>query len=278
MSRVKYYLFLLSVQIVIAIIVYVSLSTVPMEMEQAPVENKEAQHVYWTYSEENGPKEWVSIDPSYYACGGGYEQSPINIEKESIWEERNFEKFHLDYHPTKFIVVNNGHTIEVKDQTGENTITIDDQKFTLVQIHFHLPSEHKLNGQTFNMEGHLVHQSKDGKVAVIGFFIKEGKLNNDLAELWSVMPYEMNGQPYEMNQTIDLLEVLPDDLEVFRYSGSLTTPPCTEGVTWIIFEDPIEMSVVQIEAFAKIYSQNNRPIQPLNERKIYHFNLEEYIQ
>lgn len=275
MSRVKYYLFLLCVQIVIAIFVYVSLSTVPKE--EAPADNNEAHDVYWTYEEENGPKEWVSVDPSYYACGGGYEQSPINIEKESVWEEKSFKNIQINYNPTKFNVVNNGHTIEVKDPTGENTLTIDGQEYKLMQIHFHLPSEHQLNGQTFNMEGHLVHQTEDGKIAVIGFFIKEGKVNNELAKLWNVMPVEMINQPFELNSLIDLLEVLPEDLEVFQYSGSLTTPPCTERVTWMILEDPIEMSVVQIEAFADIYSDNNRPIQQLNDRKVYHFNLDDSV-
>ncbi|KGR78300.1 hypothetical protein CD29_11290 [Ureibacillus manganicus DSM 26584] len=265
---------LLSVQIVVAIIVYVSLSDVPSEEIQQ--ENKEgvAKQVYWTYEDENGPKEWVSIDPSYYACGGGYEQSPINIDKNSVWEERSFEKIEINYKPTKFLVENNGYTIEVKDPSGKNSLTIDGEEFTLVQIHFHLPSEHQLNGQTYNMEGHLVHEAKDGKQAVIGFFIKEGKVNTDLVDLWALLPEHITSQPIEVNRSIDLNEVLPEDKSVFQYSGSLTTPPCTEGVTWILFEKPVEMSAIQIEAFAEIYSHNNRPIQQLNDRKIYKFNLD----
>ncbi len=274
MSRGKYYSLLLSVQIVVAIIVYVSLSTVPTEAPLVNNNEKTAQQVYWTYEDEKGPKEWVSIDPSYFACGGGYEQSPINIERESIWEEKTFENIKLNYNPTKFWIKNNGHTIEVIDSSGINTLMIDEQEFKLVQIHFHAPSEHQLNGKTFNMEGHLVHQTKSGQIAVIGFFIKEGKVNTDLADMWSILPKEMTEQPIKVNHSIDLLEVLPEEYDTFQYSGSLTTPPCTEDVTWLLFEQPIEMSSQQIEAFADIYSQNNRPIQPLNDRKIFKLNLE----
>lgn len=272
MSRAKYYVILLTVQIVVAIIVYFSLSTMPTEQTQIDQNEKNPQQVYWTYEEENGPKEWVSIDPSYFACGGGKEQSPINIQRESIWEDKSFD-IQWNYSPTKFLVGNNGHTIEIKDSSGKNSIKIDGLKYKLKQIHFHLPSEHQLNGKTYNMEGHLVHQTDEGQIAVVGIFIKEGKVNTDLAEMWSVFPNDETSQPIELSQSINLLEVLPEEKDVYLYRGSLTTPPCTEGVVWILFEEPIDMSSQQIEAYAEIYSDTNRPIQPFNDRKIYKIDL-----
>ncbi|CAM5200508.1 Carbonic anhydrase OS=Ureibacillus acetophenoni OX=614649 GN=SAMN05877842_10217 PE=3 SV=1 [Ureibacillus acetophenoni] len=273
LSRTKYYLILLSVQIVVAIIVYFSLSTVPTETEETHCEPEETyEQANWTY-EENGPKEWVSIDPTYYACGGGYEQSPINIQRESIWEDKTFD-LELNYSPTKFLLENTGHTIEVKDTSGKNTLMVDGEEYILKQIHFHLPSEHQLNGKTFNMEGHLVHQAENGKIAVVGLFIKEGQVNTDLAEMWSLLPYEETTEPIELSQSIDLLEVVPKEKDVYLYSGSLTTPPCTEGVTWLLMEEPVEMSSQQIEVYAELYANTNRPIQPLNDRKIYKNDME----
>ncbi|HWL25955.1 MAG TPA: carbonic anhydrase family protein [Ureibacillus sp.] len=272
MSRKKYYLLLLSVQIAVAIIVYVSLSSVPSENMEVENKENEAKQVYWTYEEENGPTKWVSVDPSYLACGGGNEQSPINITDASVWEKQIFENVELDYYPTKFLIENTGYTIEAKDPTAKNMLTIDGNDYQLKGVHFHIPSEHQLNGQTFNMEGHLVHQTKEGKIAVIGFLIEEGKVNTDFAEMWSLLPTEKTEQPVELKHSIDLLEVLPNDKTMYQYSGSLTTPPCTEGVTWILYKQPVEMSAQQIEAFAHIFHQNARPLQPLNNRKVYKNN------
>ncbi len=265
---------LLTVQTVVAIIVYISLSNVPTENVQNTMKSNTAQEVSWSYDAVTGSKEWVSIDPSYYACGGGYEQSPIHIESNGSIEEQIFDSIKYNYKPTKFWLSNDENSLVVHDPTGKNKLLIDGEQYKLLQMHFHLPSEHQLDGESFNMEGHLVHENKDGGLAVVAFFIKEGKVNTDLADMWAVLPTEKIGDRIEVNHSIDLLEVLPIESEVFIYKGSLTTPPCSEGVLWFVLEEPIEMSSQQIEVFAEIYRQNNRPIQDMNNRKIYKYHLE----
>ncbi|BDH61938.1 carbonic anhydrase [Lysinibacillus sp. PLM2] len=272
MSRVKYYSFLLIIQIVIAIIVYVSFSNVPKEINNDQKESLTTQ-VYWSYEAETGPTEWETIDPAFSACGNGSEQSPINITDEIIAPEKKNVKIELKYEPTKFLLENNGYTIQINDPTGKNKLLIDDEEYTLEQIYFHNPSEHQINEEVFNMEGHLFHKNKEGKIAVVGVFIKEGKINTELANLWSELPEEKTSKAIEIEENVNLLEVLPEVNNIYLYTGSLTTPPCTQGITWILLEEPVEMSSQQIEVFAEIYPQNNRPVQELNGRSIYKINL-----
>ncbi|KGR89812.1 hypothetical protein CD30_15010 [Ureibacillus massiliensis 4400831 = CIP 108448 = CCUG 49529] len=269
----KYYSFLLFIQIVIAIIVYVSFSSMPEE--EINIEQNEAvtTQVYWSYEDDTGPSEWVTIDPAFSACGNGSEQSPINITDEIIAPENKNVKIEMKYEPTKFSLENNGFTIQINDSSGENKLLIDDEEYTLEQIHFHNPSEHQINEEVFNMEGHFFHKNKDGKIAVVGVFIKEGKVNTELANLWSELPEEKTSKAIEIEQNVNLLKFLPDVNNIYFYTGSLTTPPCTEGITWILLEEPVEMSSQQIEVFAEIYPQNNRPVQDLNGRSIYMINL-----
>ncbi len=222
----------------------------------------------WSYHEEGGPDHWGKIDSAFSDCANGTEQSPIDIELANVQLDKGVADINLSYQPTAFTIMNNGHTIQANDASGSNTITVDDEDYSLVQMHFHKPSEHQLNGQPFEMEGHLVHQNKEGKLAVLGFLIQEGEKNQVLAEMWSKLPQEKTEEDVPLDKTVDLENLLPEEKTFLRYSGSLTTPPCSEGVKWLLLDQPIEMSKAQIDAFGAIYPNNSRPTQPLDGRNI----------
>ena len=160
-------------------------------------------------------------------------------------------------------VANNGHTIQVNCPPGSTT-TASGRRFELLQFHFHHPSEHLVSGRAFEMEAHFVHRSEDGDLAVLGVFIRPGAQNATLAGVWSVMPQE-EGHVIEP-ATIRPADLLPAGRDYFRYAGSLTTPPCTEIVSWFVYRDAIEASSAQIQAFARLFPGNARPIQDRRRR------------
>jgi len=163
-------------------------------------------------------------------------------------------------------VVNNGHTIQVNYNEG-SSIKVDGMTFELKQFHFHGPSEHTINGQYFELEMHLVHQSADGSLAVVGVLIREGAENPAFAPFSDHLPTK-SGEEYSSQDTINADDLLPASRLSYRYSGSLTTPPCSEGVKWLVLTTPIEMSGTQIASFKDIIQNNNRPVQPHNGRDI----------
>ena len=236
-----------------------------------------AQPVYWTYEGATGPKDWVNVDTSYEMCGRGELQSPINIEIKSAREEQEAIDFanqiSLNYDQAIFTVENNGHTIEANATTFDNSILINEEPYKLTGINFHSPSEHQLNGQYFDMEAHLFHENDKGELVVIGVFIESGEENEVLAEMWDEIPVNGAEEAKELKNPIDLQLLLPEEKSVYQYMGSLTTPPCTEGINWFILEKPIEMSNEQINRFSSIFLQNNRPIQETNGREVFKLNL-----
>jgi carbonic anhydrase len=163
--------------------------------------------------------------------------------------------------------VDNGHTIQVNVDAGD-TLTLGDQVFNLLQYHFHSPSEHTVNGEHFPMEMHLVHQSTAGALAVIGVFIEEGEHNAAFDPVWGKMPMETGANVKIEQVQVNTDDLLPTDTASWRYHGSLTTPPCSEGVRWIVMQTPIQLDAEQIEQFKKEYTGNNRPTQSLNERPV----------
>ncbi|MEW9670072.1 carbonic anhydrase family protein [Ammoniphilus sp. 3BR4] len=223
---------------------------------------------HWSYEGETGPNKWAGLDPSFSTCADGREQSPIDIELSNVKLDKSLEDIEINYSPTTFTVMNNGHTIQANDKSGSNSIVVEGEEYKLVQMHFHKPSENTINGQTFDMEGHLVHKNSEGNLAVLGFLIKVGDGNKELAEIWSKLPKQQTKEDVELENPVDLVNLLPKEMKTFRYSGSLTTPPCSEGVKWILFEKPIEMSKEQVEAFGAIFPDNHRPVQPLNNREV----------
>jgi carbonic anhydrase len=245
-------------------------SVPPSPPQTAPEANKEtaANPPHWSYEGDTGPNKWASIDPSFSKCADGTEQSPIDIELADVKLDKTLEDIKINYKPTTFTVMNNGHTIQANDASGSNSIVLDGVEYKLVQMHFHKPSEHQINGQNFDMEGHLVHKNSAGKLAVLGFIIKVGNENKELAEMWSKLPPKETEADITLDKSVDLANLLPKEKKSFRYSGSLTTPTCSEGVKWVVMEQAIEMSKGQIDAFGSIFPHNKRPVQPLNNRQV----------
>ena len=231
-------------------------------------EEESSTTTHWSYEGETGPEHWAELDPANTACINGVEQSPINIEKSKLIEKAELENLEINYIPSSFSLVNNGHTIQANPQASDNSIVIDGKTYTLAQLHFHTPSEHQLNGKEFDMELHLVHKNEDDELAVLGVLIKEGNVNTTLEKMWNSIPEEKTEEEVKLAEPVDLMNILPENQHTYQYEGSLTTPPCSEGVHWIVLEHPIEMSKKQIAAFRQIFPDNHRPVQPVKEREV----------
>jgi carbonic anhydrase len=223
---------------------------------------------HWSYKGDTGPEHWGELDPAYSACANGNEQSPINIEFSQVKKAKNLEGVQIQYEPTPFLLENNGYTIQANAMTESNSILVEGNEYKLTQLHFHTPSEHQFNGQNADMELHLVHKNPNGKIAVLGVMIQKGEENEQLSSIWNVLPKEETDKPITLKEPINLQALLPQDQTSFHYNGSLTTPPCTEGVKWVVFKQPIEMSNQQIQVFQEIFPDNHRPVQPLKGREI----------
>jgi len=165
-------------------------------------------------------------------------------------------------------VIDNGHTIQVNYDAG-STVVVDGTSYELKQYHFHAPSEHTVDGQHFPMEMHLVHQSPGGKLAVLGVFIDEGDHNAAFEPVLSNLPDEVGEEIHHENVTVNIDDLIPPSPTTYRYPGSLTTPPCSEGVSWFVDIEPIELSAEQIAQFKANFYGNNRPVQPLNDRTVF---------
>jgi carbonic anhydrase len=219
---------------------------------------------HWGYSGEGAPKNWGKLDPNFAACASGKSQSPIDLGKSTKSDGKAVE---FDYKKGTAEIVNNGHTIQVNYLPG-STITVDGQRYELKQFHFHAPSENTINGKHFPMEGHLVHADKDGKLAVVGIMFSEGAANPLLASLWKEMPGKAD-EKHALADPQNALDLLPAERHFYRFAGSLTTPPCSEGVSWLVVTTPVTASKAQVAAFAKTMGHaNNRPVQPLNARQV----------
>ncbi len=226
------------------------------------------QPAHWSYEGETGPEYWGDLDPTNAICTNGGKQSPINIEVAKTEKANEVEELKFNYASTSFTLANNGHTIQGNPSAIDNSIVVDGEEYKLAQFHFHTPSEHQFNGQSFDMELHLVHKSANNELSVIGLMINEGAANSALEQAWKVLPKEVTTEDVKVTDAIELMGLLPENKQTFRYEGSLTTPPCSEEVEWIILEQPIEMSKEQIELFRHVFEDNHRPVQPLNDREV----------
>ncbi|MFH7244512.1 MAG: carbonic anhydrase [Spirulina sp.] len=222
---------------------------------------------HWGYVGEAGPDHWGELSPEFQVCGLGREQSPIDLNYPI---SADLSPLTLAYQPVPLKLLNNGHTIQVNiagdSDNGGNTLDLDGKPYTLKQFHFHHPSEHTVAGAAFPMEIHFVHTHEDGSIAVLGVFIKEGAENPVLRPIWEAMPSHESEVLTVRNATINPSDLLPSEGDTFRYFGSLTTPPCSEIVSWLVFQRPIEASRAQIERFSLIFAHNARPVQPQNRR------------
>lgn len=233
--------------------------------EQVSLQSKESHLIHWSYEGETGPSYWSKISPEYFWCGLK-NQSPIDISKKDTVYSK-LPKLTFTYgKTTNPEIINNGHTVQV-NILEKYTLNFKGKVYQLKQFHFHSPSEHTINGQYYPLEMHLVHKDENGNIAVIGVFFKEGKANSELEKVFSNAPKEEGNKI--LDGSININTLLPLNKAYFTYSGSLTTPPCTEGVRWIVLKQPITASKEQIEKFKSIMKHdNNRPIQPINSRDI----------
>ena len=218
---------------------------------------------HWGYEGEHGPEHWGSLDPGFAVCSNGREQSPIDLTGA---EPGALSEIVFEYAPSPISILNNGHTIQVDYRAGSG-IVLDGARYGLVQFHFHHRSEHTVDGADFPLEMHLVHADAGGALAVVGVFLEEGAANEALAPVWRGLPAEA-GPARLIEGTVDANALLPERRTTWRYPGSLTTPPCSEGVSWLVMTEPVTASQEQIEAFSALFPVNNRPVQPLNGRRL----------
>ena len=223
--------------------------------------NKKENKAHWGYSGEHGPDNWGKMKPEYKLCENGISQSPIDFNSPI---SASLIKINFNYKPTNLNIINNGHTIQVNYTNGSFAV-IDGKKYSLLQFHFHTPSEHTVSGMHFDMEMHLVHKNKEGKLAVVGVFIKVGKEDKNFDSIIANIP-EHKTEAKQYDEKIDVNSLLPKNKSYFHYFGFLTTPPCTEGVSWSVLTTPIEISRQQYQKFHSIIGNNNRPVQPINNR------------
>jgi len=221
------------------------------------------QHI-WDYGDALGPNHWGDLKPEFAPCKTGHHQSPIDI--------RNPQKAHLpllqfDYKPSPLHIIDNGHTIMINYAPG-SSILVGEKKYALKQFHFHRPSEEKINGKDYEMVVHLVHADEEGKLAVVAVLLQQGEDNPLVHELWNNLPKEKDKEESLNSVQIDAAGLLPADRGYYTFPGSLTTPPCSENVTWFVLKHPVTVSAAEIEQFAKLYRNNARPTQPLYDRVV----------
>jgi carbonic anhydrase len=221
-------------------------------------------HAHWSYEGHAGSAHWGDLDESFKTCKLGKHQSPIDIETKKV-QQSSLKPIVFAYRAEPAEVVNNGHTIQVNLPVG-SAITIDGTEYKLLQFHFHTPSEEKINGKTYPMVAHLVHQNADKELAVIAVLFKEGKENDALKPIFDNLPPK-EGNPRSL-RTTNAADLLPADHTYYAFTGSLTTPPCSEEVRWLVLKTPVEISASQLAAFRKLYKMNARPTQPLNGRVV----------
>lgn len=238
----------------------------------------------WSYHGETGPQNWGKLDEQYTLCANGKTQSPINITNATL---TNHNILKISYAITaaqaaydadstlnihgKETIINDGHTLQINmpKNTSNEYITVNNNRYQLIQLHFHTPSENLINGKSFPIEIHFVHQDEDGNLAVVGVMIKQGKYNRALEELIDELPKSKQALKVSNKLLIDVNNLLPQDKLYYSFNGSLTTPPCSEEVKWFVFATPLEASKLQINQLKTLLPADNaRPTQKLNEREI----------
>ena len=217
---------------------------------------------HWSYTGKDDPTHWGELSPAFVTCKLGKNQSPVDLSSANAKGDNSVE---ATYPPLAYSVENTGHTIQATPSDAVKTLKLGGEEFTLKQFHFHTPSEHTFLSKYFPMEVHFVHQNERGELAVIGVMFEKGAENAALAPLLA-KPLKA-GEKTALADKLDIAALFPKDQNHFRLNGSLTTPPCSEGVNWIVFKTPVEASEAQFKAMEAMIGQaNNRPVQPLNAR------------
>jgi carbonic anhydrase len=230
-----------------------------------PKSAPEPKHVHWSYTgAKDGVALWPKLSPEFSECGKGRRQSPIDIRG---GVKLQLESVKFDYKPSTLKIIDNGHTVQVNYGPGSR-IVIGGKTFELQQFHFHKPAEERVNGRSYEMVAHLVHKSKDNRLAVVSVLFIPGTDLPFMQTLWNNLPIEQLRENELPAVKIDVNQLLPKARGYYTYIGSLTTPPCTEGVQWIVLKTPVQVSREQISVFAKVHDKNSRPIQAANGRLI----------
>ena len=222
---------------------------------------QETHPSHWSYEQ---PEQWGKLDPAYSSCSLGRTQSPIDV-KDAI--PRDLPALKIDYQDGLLNIIDNGHTIQVNYAPG-STLSVGDKTYSLKQFHFHHPAEEHINGKSFPFVAHLVHADAEGHIAVMAVLFETGTANALIDRLWKNLPSEKDEANTIFFDSGQVRDLLPSERGYFSFKGSLTTPPCTEGVTWYVLQSYLTISPEQVKAFAKIYPMNARPIQATNGREI----------
>jgi len=221
------------------------------------------EKAHWGYSGHQGPENWAQLSHDNLSCNGK-NQSPINL---TGFIEADLTPLTFNYKQGGEQVINNGHTVQVNYQKG-SSLAIDGKSFNLLQFHFHAPSENHINGKSYPLEAHLVHADKQGDLAVVAVMFEQGESNDLLSKAWKTMPKHA-GEQFSLPEKINVAKLLPKNRDYYRFNGSLTTPPCSEGVRWLVMKDPVTVSKTQLISFrGALHEANNRPIQATNARTV----------
>ncbi|WP_028104634.1 carbonic anhydrase [Pseudoduganella violaceinigra] len=222
-----------------------------------------AYGTHWSYEGESGPANWSRINSDWAKCASGTRQSPIDIRDGM---KVDLEQIAFDYRPSGFNVTDNGHTVQVMVGPG-NYLSVAGRTYELQQFHFHRPAEERVNGKGFEMVVHLVHKDPEGKLAVLALLLERGKPQPTIQTVWNNLPLE-KGDTATPTIVLDPNDLLPQRRDYYTFMGSLTTPPCTEGVLWLVMKEPVQASPAQLALFSRLYPFNARPIQASSGRMI----------
>ena len=257
------------------------LALVVLGLVLAPQASRAQWRTPWSYGGARGPDHWAELDTDYAACGGNA-QSPIDIEatRKAVLPALKFE---FKTAPLRGLV-NNGYTIRVNYHDAPGTgdfLTVGNERYQLMQFHFHSPSEETIHGKASDMVAHFMYQAADGKAAGVAVLLKAGRANATVQKIWDHMSKTESKILNDFSHQeatipgveIDPAGLLPSNLAYYTYAGSVTAPPCTENVTWFVLKTPVEISTAQINAFAALYPHGVRAVQPLNGRIVTEFEL-----
>ncbi len=224
-------------------------------------------HTHWSYVGEGSPTTWGELSPEFETCKVGKHQTPIDVPK-GVAKDKDLPAIVASYKPTPLALLNNGHTVQAS--AVGSSIALGKDTYELVQAHLHAPAEHTVEGKTFAAELHLVHKNAEGKLAVVGVLLKKGKDNKPLAPFFDHLPTEASIEPKPIgNAELDLSALVPAKSAYATYEGSLTTPPCSEGVRWVLLTKPGEVSQAQLDKWKAVFAHaTNRPVQPIGDRKV----------
>jgi carbonic anhydrase len=219
---------------------------------------------HWGYDTSHGPSHWAQLNPEFAECSQGHHQSPIDIRNP---KKADLPPIEFHYDPSPLDIIDNGHTIMINYAPG-SFISVGGKKYQFKQFHFHRPSEERIHGKHYEMSLHLVHADEQGKLAVVAVLLQKGEDNHLVHVLWDDMPKEKDKEEHINNVQIDADGLLPTDRGYYTFTGSLTTPPCSEDVTWFVLKHPLTVSPAEIDQFSKLYRDNARPTQPLYDRSV----------